>query len=105
MCDIGNQRAHLLIHQLLKEHLGCLGEYESNQKLDYLPTQIRTRRIQKVLMDITQNASTRPKVVKCALQPLRVTLALRGGDHTVGDSNLEEDGRFFVGHGCLGYEF
>jgi hypothetical protein len=105
-CDLGHQRTPLhLIHRLLKEDLGRLGEYESNQKLDHLPTQIRTRRMQKVLIDITQHPSTRPEVVKRALQPLGVAPALRGGDGRVGDGDLEEDGRFFVGYGCLGYEF
>jgi hypothetical protein len=105
-CDIGHQPAPLFrIHRILKEHLGRLGEYDSNQKLDHLPTQIRTRRMQKVLIDITQHPSTRPEVVKRALQPLGVTPALRGGDGRVGDGNLEEDRRFFVGHRCLGCEF
>ena len=61
--------------------------------------------MQKVLIDITQHPSTRLEVVKRALQPLGVTSALRGGDSRVGDGDLEEDGRFFVGYGCLGYEF
>jgi len=105
-CDLGHQHAPLhLIHRLLKEHLGRLGEYESNQKLDHLPTQIRTWRMQKVLIDIIQHPSTRLEVVKRALQPLGVTPALRGGDGRVGDGDLEKDGRFFVGYGCLGYEF
>jgi hypothetical protein len=107
-CDLGHQRAPLLlIHQLLKEHLGRLGEYESDQKLDHLPTQIRTRRMQQVLIDITQHARTRPEVVKGALQPLGVgvTPALRGGDGRVDDGDLEEDRRFFVDYGCLSYEF
>ena len=45
-CDLGNQRAPLLlVHRLLNEPLGRLGEYELNQELDHLPTQIRTRRM------------------------------------------------------------
>ena len=78
---------------------------EFNQKLDHLPTQIRTRRMHKVLVDITQHPSTRLEVVKRALQSLGVTPTLRGGNGRVSDGNLEEDGRFFVGHGSLGYEF
>jgi len=103
-CDLGRQHTPICIYRL-KEHLGRLGEYKSNQKLDHLPAQIRTRRMQKVFFDITQHPSTRPEVVKRALQPLEVTPSLRGGDGRVGDSDLEEDGRFFVGYGCLGYEF
>ena len=61
--------------------------------------------MQKVLIDITQHPSARPEVVKRALQALWVTPTLRGGDGRVGDGDLEEDGCFFVGYGCLGYEF
>ena len=105
-CDLGHQLASLLlIHRLLKEHLSRLGEYELNQELDHLPAQIHTRRMQKVLRDITQHPSTCTEVVKHALQPLTVAPALRGGDGRVADGDLEEDGYFFVGYGCLGYEF
>ena len=105
-CDLGHQRTpFLIVHRLLKEHLRRLREYEFNQKLDHVPTQIRAGRMQKVLIDITQHPSTRPEVVKRALQALGVTPALRGGDGRVGDCDLEEDGYFFVGYGCLGYEF
>ena len=104
-CDLGHQRAPLpFIHRLLKEHLSRLGKYEFNQKLDHLPTQIRTRRMQKVLVDITEDPSARPEVVKRALQPIAVSSALRGGDGRMGYGDLEEDGCLFVGYGCLGYE-
>ena len=105
-CDLGHQRTpFLIVHSLLKEHLRRLREYEFNQKLDHLPTQIRARRMQQVLIDITQHPSTRLEVIKRVLQPLWVAPALRSGDGRVGDGNLKEDGRFFVGYGCLGYEF
>ena len=61
--------------------------------------------MQEVLINTTQHPSTRPEVVKRALQPLGFTPALRGGDGRVCDGDLKEDGRFFVGYGCSSYEF
>ena len=38
-CDLAHQCAPLFfIHLVLKDHLGRLGQYELNQKLDHLPT-------------------------------------------------------------------
>ena len=98
-------RCLLFIRSFLQEGLRRLGEYRSDEKLDHLRAQIRTRNMQKVLVHIIQQPSARLEVMKRALQPLSVTPALRGGDGRVGDGNLEEDGRFFLGYECLGYEF
>ena len=72
-----------------------------------LPGRVRVRSKidHQVLVHITQHPSARLGIVKRVFQPLGVTPALKGGDGRVGDGNLEEDGRFFLGYECLGYEF
>lgn len=46
-----------LVPALLKEHLRRLCKYDSHQELDNLATQIRRRRVEKVVVYVSEHAS------------------------------------------------
>lgn len=59
------------VDDLFDKHLLCLGEHDTHQKLDDFLAEVRTWRVEEVLIDVDENAGRGPGVVVSALEAFR----------------------------------
>lgn len=91
----------LLVSAFLPEYFRRLCQNDPDEELDDLPTEIRRRCMEKVLVDICEHSSAALEIIERAFETFGIRAGLGGGDSGVCSCDLKYDGCFLIGKGGL----